>query len=43
MVLQLLILLIKVEPYWNVNKILGLDKMQNGGIKVEPYWNVNSK
>ena len=35
-------LIIKVEPYWNVNSnnvrpTLGWDK-----IKVEPYWNVNT-
>ena len=35
-----LILIIKVEPYWNVNLALLL-KFSSLMIKVEPYWNVN--
>ena len=34
-------LLIKVEPYWNVNNYNETFKAFEGLIKVEPYWNVN--
>ena len=34
-------LLIKVEPYWNVNTSKKFHKLNNTTIKVEPYWNVN--
>ena len=33
--------LIKVEPYWNVNRKLIIKCCNNNVIKVEPYWNVN--
>ena len=34
--------IIKVEPYWNVNKVDRSKDPKRSGIKVEPYWNVNS-
>ena len=35
-----LTILIKVEPYWNVNLLHSEFHFQKD-IKVEPYWNVN--
>ena len=32
---------IKVEPYWNVNKLHLIILSAFSLIKVEPYWNVN--
>ena len=32
---------IKVEPYWNVNKLRAHNTNDACTIKVEPYWNVN--
>ena len=37
-----LYIIIKVEPYWNVNISTEAVIVMGGGIKVEPYWNVNS-
>ena len=34
-------LMIKVEPYWNVNPLFIRIKKSDVLIKVEPYWNVN--
>ena len=34
-------LLIKVEPYWNVNLVCEIQGGYTNEIKVEPYWNVN--
>ncbi len=34
-------ILIKVEPYWNVNSFLSMIETGRRSIKVEPYWNVN--
>ena len=34
-------LVIKVEPYWNVNCVNHDGSLGVEGIKVEPYWNVN--
>ena len=34
-------IMIKVEPYWNVNNGITLQGYNETTIKVEPYWNVN--
>ncbi len=33
--------IIKVEPYWNVNREQIEEEAFTKTIKVEPYWNVN--
>ena len=38
----ILVLKIKVEPYWNVNFLSITIRLFLFLIKVEPYWNVNS-
>ena len=37
------LLLIKVEPYWNVNVKIDFLLYIATFIKVEPYWNVNTE
>ena len=38
---NIIVSLIKVEPYWNVNTVLTFSINCSVAIKVEPYWNVN--
>ena len=38
---SLVLLIIKVEPYWNVNCRYIIAVLLSAFIKVEPYWNVN--
>ena len=33
--------MIKIEPYWNVNKKVAEGTWSTEKIKIEPYWNVN--
>ena len=37
-----IVLLIKIETYWNVNEKEGKYDSRRKKIKIETYWNVNS-
>ena len=39
--INIIIFIIKVEPYWTVNLNTPPFERIKGQIKVEPYWNVN--